>query len=178
MSDSTRKRTKYLTVSAILTALGVVLLALGSLLEVLDLSSAVLASVLCVYAVIELRGPYPWMIFAATALLALLLLPQKTPAIFYALFAGFYPILKEKLEKLPTLPSMLLKVLTFHISLGLIVLFFYLFLPAQLEETLALKWMLVATYALALGTFFVYDYAMSKLITLYLTRLRGRFRIK
>ena len=100
MRDRIRKRTKYLTVSAMLCALSVIILSLGSLIEVLDITTAVLASLLCIYAVIEMGGAYPWLIWPVTSILALLLLPQKTPALFYALFAGFYPILKEKLEKL------------------------------------------------------------------------------
>ena len=100
MADRIRKRTKYLTVSAMLSALGVIFLALGAFIEVLDITTAVLASMLCIYAVIEMSGAYPWGIWVVTSILSLLLLPIKTPALFYALFAGFYPILKEKLERL------------------------------------------------------------------------------
>ena len=176
MSDRIRKRTKYLTVCAMLAALGVVLMALGSLVDVLDLTVAVLASMLCIYAVIEMGGFYPWALWAVTSLLSLLLLPVKTPAIFYAAFAGFYPILKEKLERLPRVLAWVLKLVTFHLSLGAIVLIYKLFLPAGLEEEFPFFWLLL--YALSLVAFVIYDVALTRLITFYLVRLRHRFRIR
>ncbi|MBQ8439135.1 MAG: hypothetical protein IJX19_00595 [Clostridia bacterium] len=170
-------RIKYITVSAMLCALGVILMSVGSLIEVLDLSTAVLASMLCVYAIIEIGKGYPWMIWLVTSILSLILLPIKTPAIFYALFAGFYPILKEKLEKLSRPISWLLKLVVFHLCLGLIFLILKLFLPSALEGT-DVWWMLAAIYGMALVCFVVYDIALTRLITFYLFRLRKHFRIK
>ncbi len=177
MAMRSSQRVKYLTVAAMLSALGVVLLWLGSFLDVLDLSTAALASLLCVYAVIELGGAYPWMIWLCTSLLALLLLPQKSPAIFYALFAGFYPIVKEKAEKLPRVCGYVVKLVVFHLSLGVIVLAIKLFLPGLIEGQWA-PWMPIALYVLALITFLLFDYALTKLITLYIYRFRGKFGMK
>ncbi len=168
-----RLRTRRMAISAMLAALGVVLLGVGGFVEVLDLSAAALASLLCIYAVIEMGGAYPWMIWLVTAVLSLLLIPNKSPAVFY-LFIGFYPILKEKLEKLPRLLSLLLKLLVFHGLPVLIWLVFKLFFPADLPPGL----MLLVTYLLGLAAFWMYDYALSKLITFYLIRLRERFRLK
>ena len=175
MSRSSHDRIKHLTLGAMLSALGTVLLALGSFIEVLDLSVAVLASLLCVFAVIELPPAYPWLIWLVTSTASLLLLPQKTPAMFYALFAGFYPILKQKLERLRRLPQYLLKLLTLHVSLGAFYLLLRIFLPAELEGG---PWMLLGLYLLSLVAFFLYDVALTRLITLYLYRLRDRFRFK
>lgn len=174
--DQQRRRTKYLAVSAILTALGVIILSLGSLIEVLDLSTAVLASILCVYAMIEMGGAYPWMIWLATAILSALLLPLKTPAFFYALFFGYYPILKAYLERLPGPVEWILKLVSLHASLVLIWLLFKIFIPSEPEtETHGMLYLL---YGMILCGFFLYDYVLTKLITLYLRRLRDRFRIR
>lgn len=177
MGHSTQKRTKYLVVSALLAALGVILLTLGSLLDVLDLSVAALASILCVYAVIEMGGAYPFMIWIVTSFLSLLLLPNKSPAVFY-LFGGCYPIFKEKLERLPRRwLCFVLKLLVFHVALVLVFFTFRLFLSADAEE--AFQPLLIAVvYGLSLACFLVYDYALTKLITFYLIRLRDRFRIR
>lgn len=177
MSDRIRKRTKYLTVCAMLAALGVVLMALGSLVDVLDLTVAVLASMLCIYAVIEMGGFYPWALWAATSILSLILpSARKDPAIFYAAFLGFYPILKEKLERLPRVLAWILKLAVFHLSLGAIALIYKLFLPAGLEEEFPFFWLVL--YALSLVAFVIYDVALTRLITFYLVRLRHRFRIR
>ena len=66
-----------MTLCAVLSALGVVLLYLGSFIEVLDLSVALLASLAIVVLVIERGGAYPMMTYGVTALLSLLLLPNK-----------------------------------------------------------------------------------------------------
>ena len=84
-----------MTVCAMLSALGVVLLLIGSFVEVMDLSAAAIASLLCVFAVIEYGGASPWLIFAVTSVLSMVLLPTKTPALMYLAFFGYYPIIKE-----------------------------------------------------------------------------------
>ena len=177
MADRIRKRTKYLTVSAMLSALGVIFLALGAFIEVLDITTAVLASMLCIYAVIEMGGAYPWGIWVVTSILSLLLLPIKTPALFYALFAGFYPILKEKLERLKRPLAFVLKLAVFHLSLGAIVLLLRLFFPEQLDWG-GMQWLPIAMYVLCVAVFLLYDLALTRVITFYLIRLRQRFRIK
>ena len=171
------QRIKYITVSAMLSALGVIIMAIGAFIEVLDLSTAVLASMLCIYAVIEIRGSYPWMIWLVTSILSLILLPIKTPAVFYALFFGFYPILKEKLERLSGFVSWILKLVIFHLSVGVMWGVFKLFIPSALED-MGMGWMLLALYALGLVCFVLYDIALTRLITFYLFRLRKLFRIK
>ena len=177
MNNRIRKQTKYLTVSAMLSALGVVILSLGALVEVLDVTTAIVASFLIIYAVIELGGAYPWLIWLVTSSLSIILLPQKTPALFYALFAGFYPILKEKLERLKNIVAYPLKLLVFHLSLGSIVLAARLLFP-ELLETDALWWMPILLYLAGVFCFVLYDIALTRLITYYLIKLQKRFRVK
>ena len=171
MSAKKRNQTKLLTVGAMLSALGVIVLALGSVFQTLDLTTAALAAFFCVYAVIEMGGAYPWMIWAVISLLGLILLPQKSPAIMF-LFIGCYPILKEKFEKKKPWLCWVLKIVTFSLMAGLFLLTVRIFFPDEL--ILSMSWMLVASYAVALVTFVVYDYALTKVITLYLLRLRER----
>jgi len=177
MSDRIRKRTKYLTVSAMLAALGVLILSLGAFIEVLDISVAVIASLLAIYAVIEIGGAYPWMVWGVTSVLSILLINPKTPALFYAFCFGFYPIIKEKLEKRNRLICWVLKLIVFHLCLGTLVLVLWLFFPAQLDMG-AFWWMPLVLYALSLVCFIVYDFLLTRMISFYLFRLRKRFRIK
>lgn len=170
-----RGRTKYLTVSAMLTALGVILLGLGSLINTLDLTVAALASILCVWAVIEMGKTYAWMIWLVTSFLAILLLPRKTPGCFY-LFIGLYPILKERLERLPRAVEWVLKIVIFHAMIALCWLVLRIFVPE--EAALEFGWLLLATYALALVAFLLYDYALTKLISFYLQKLQKRIGLK
>ncbi len=175
MSAKKNNQTKLLTLSAMLSALGVVVLAIGSVFQTLDLTTAALAAFFCIYAVIEMGGAFPWMVWGVTSFLGLLLLPQKSPAVFF-LFIGCYPILKEKLERLRRVPCWILKLLIFHAMGGLFLLTMRIFFPDEL--LFSLSWMLIGSYVLAVVTFVVYDYALSKVITLYLVRLRDRFRLR
>ena len=102
-----KKATKRLTVCAILSALGVALSWLGSLVGVLDLCTPLLTSLLLIPVVIEYGKAYPWGVWLATTLLSLLLVPNKSPAAVYLVF-GYYPILKAYLERMRPLPCRLL----------------------------------------------------------------------
>lgn len=169
-----RKKTRNLTVAALLAALGVVLLGVGALVEVLDLSMAAIASLLVVFAVIELGGMYPYLIYGVTSLLSLLLLPAKTPALIYALFAGYYPIVKAALEKrLPRGLSLLVKLLVFGAVLAVSAfLALHVFLPEGDAVGIWQYWLLL----LAIPVFLLYDFALTRLITFYFLRLWERFR--
>ena len=170
-SNNVRK----LTTCAMLSALGVVLLWLGSVIEVVDVSMAVIASLLCVFAVIEYGGSAPWLVFAVTGILSLILVPQKTPAAMYVLFFGYYPIIKEKLERFPRVLAWVWKEVIFNAALILMLLLSRWLLMGSQAETL---WFYVAFGVLAEIVFPVYDVALTRLISLYIYKLRSRFRIK
>ncbi len=170
--ERNQKRTKFLVLSAVLSALGVVLLAVGSLFQFLDLSMAVLASLLVIFAVIELGGPYPYLIYAVTAILSILLVPTKTAPLVYLCFAGFYPIIKAKLEgHMPPPLAWLCKLLVFNVGFGAA-----LFASIKLFTAITVPQMwLLPIFLLGTVVFVAYDVALTKLITAYLTRWRHRF---
>lgn len=163
-----------MTAGAILVALGVVLLALGAFIEVLDLSMAAIASLCVVFAVIELGGKYPYLIYCGISLLSLLLLPVKTPAIFFAFFAGYYPIVKALLERrVSRLTAWILKIMIFEAALVLLLL-----LSVKLFLLFEVQWQpwYWAVFPAGAAVFVLYDVALTRLITAYVYRLRHRFR--
>jgi len=174
MPGGIKKSTKRLTICAVITTLGVIVLSLGSILEVLDLSAAALAGILVTIVVIEVGGIWPWLVWAATGLLSLLL-PLKTAAIFYLIFAGYYPILKEKIEMLGSrLLQWVIKLLMMNTALTLVILVtkYILVLP---DETLDWTWLI---YPLANTAFVLFDIALTRLITVYLFKWRKKLGIK
>ena len=161
-----------------LAALGVVLLYLGSIVEVLDLSMAVIASLTCIIAVIEYGKGAPWAIYAVTSLLSLILLPNKTPAVFYAIFFGFYPILKEKFEKHSRIFAWAFKEIVFNICLVAMCFAVY-FLSTTGQSTLFSSPIFIAIMVLAAELVFIlYDIALTRLISFYIINLRNRFKFK
>ena len=92
----------------------------------------------------------------------------------YALFAGYYPILKAVFEKhLPRGVALLCKVVVFNAGLALAVFLALKFFTPAADSAFGWKYWL-----LLIGTpvFLLYDFALTRLITFYLQRLGNRFR--
>ena len=170
------ERTKRLTVCAMLGALGVVVLYLGSMIEVIDISMAVIASLFAIFAVIEYGAPYAWSIYAITGVLSIVLLPNKIPALMYIFFFGFYPIIKEKIERRSSkLTQWVLKEILFNVCLILLMVLGNYLLMIDVKSWIVIE---IVFFLLANGVFPVYDVALTRLISLYIFRLRRKFRIK
>ena len=166
------KPVRALTLSAVLAALSVLLLFLGSLFDVTDLAAVMVASFFVVLVVIECRGAWPWLLYITVSVLSFLLLPGRFVSVEYALFGGVWPILKYWLERLPRLPSFLLKLLVgnalaaFAAWLGL--KFFGLEVPSAL-------WLKIAAVALWEAVLLLYDLLLTRLIILWCVKYRSRF---
>ena len=166
-------KVKQLTVCAALSAIGVVLLSIGHLIDVLDASIAVLASLVCIVAVIEYGKAAPWLVFSVTSTLSLVLMPQNSAALMYLLFFGYYPIIKEKLERLPRVLSWVIKELIFNTAMVIcIALITILFMPTT--EVTFLNYAILVVLCEVI--FVLYDIALTRLITFYIYKLRPRFK--
>ena len=165
--------------------MGVAVLILGAFIETLDLSMAAIASFLCIFAVIELGGVYPWLIFAVTSILSIIIMPQSLGGWFYLLFFGYYPIFKEKFERLNKYLAWFIKFVLLNSALLLCVsTVSFLFYGGNLLDTFNFIfgdvekgiYFSVGIYLLANIAFFIYDIALTKLITVYFVKIRPRFR--
>ena len=169
-----KTKTRKLALAAILSALGVILLYFGSIITVLDLTMVAIASLIIYFAVIELGSFYPYLIYAVTAILSLLLLPDKFAGAVYLLFGGIYPILKEFFERLHYIVSWILKFSVFNTALLLLIAVSVYVMHVE-DTGLGFNWVV---FGLGNLTFLLYDIAMTKLISLYLVKLRRLFGFK
>ena len=186
MKGGVNKRLKNLTLGAVLSALGVAIIALGGVIEVLDLSVAAIASFICVFAVIELGGIYPWLIFAVTGILSIVLIPSNLGGWCYILFFGYFPILKEKIERLKKPLAWVIKMLIGNVAFALLLFGFgtitygtglgFVELVNKVFETDFGTAMVVAVIVMVEALLVVYDIALTRIITFYLKRLRHRFK--
>ena len=163
-----------MAISAILSALGVLLLYLGSVIEVLDLSTGALASLIVILAVIEMNGRWPWLIYGVTSVLSLIILPNKFIALLYLLFCGVYPIAKAAFERLNYIISWILKFSMFNTAL-LITIFATKHILHIPDSGMDYSWLVFGVGNL---TFLLYDIAVTNLITVYLIKLRKLFGLK
>ena len=104
-------------------ALGVVFMVLGAVIEVLDLTTVVLASLLVMFIYVELGSPYTWLVWLSTSLLAFIFYPGSLMWLVYLTIFGIYPILKGYIERLPRALWFVVKVLFINTMLALLVLF-------------------------------------------------------
>lgn len=152
--------------SAVICALGVIILFLGSVFEVIDITMAALASFLIIVCMIEISGYMPILVFSATTVLAFLMLPNKTVVLIYGLFFGFYPIVKNRLERLPFGLCWIAKFGFFNIILVLYYVFIKNWLFPDIDS--------IKVYLILLLNviFFTLDLSQTLFVTAYVKRLR------
>lgn len=163
-----KRQTRVLALSSLFTALGVVILYLGSFFEIIDLTVAAVASLLVIVTVIEMGKRTGVLVWLATSLLSLLILPNKFIAVGYALFFGCYPLVKAVAERFATVLSWAIKLIFAFASMTLLVLVSHFLLAMPMEGPI----LMAVFFLLALFTSVIFDIALTKLVTLYLWRLR------
>ena len=162
-----------ISVLSLLCALSVVLMLVGCVIQSLDLTVAVAAGLTVAVAVIEYGAGWAVMLYAATSVLSFVLLPAKTPALFYVLIGGIYPIIKALLERIKNRKLVwAIKIIGFNL--------FYTALIAAGNYLLDIDDPIfsfnIFVYALGNLTFFVYDVAFTRLVTLYVKRIRRKLK--
>lgn len=165
-----RKSTRELALCSMLAALSVVLLCLGGIVPFSVYACPMLASGALLLVREGCRTSYGWCCWAAVALLALLLGPDKEAAALY-LFLGYYPLLQPKLEAirrplLRWLAKLLLAVLAIGAMYALLVCVFCLTeVVEEFAETA--PWLLWLTAALGLVVFIIYDILLRRFTVLW-----------
>ena len=130
-----KQASRDLALCGVLCALAVAIMAMGTILPVATYCAPVLASMTLLPVLVLCGEKLSWAMFFASAMLSLLLAPDKeAAAIFLAL--GYYPIVKPKLDQKPKIRRWVGKFLLFNVSILAVyaVLLFVLRLDALREE--------------------------------------------
>ena len=168
-----KKSTRRLTVSAMMTALGVVFLYLACIFPTGQLGFAAVASLFGVAAVVECGIPAGLMVYVGTSLLGLLLLPDKAMVYLFMIFFGLYPVVKSLIERLKKLaPEWALKLLVFNAALCAAR---FLLKGLALPEKV-LSFHPVSVFVLGNLVFILYDIGLTRLIAVYIARISKRIR--
>ena len=170
------KKTHELALCGVLCALAVAFLWLSGILPLSTYIWPILASAALLPAREECRPSYAWSCFAAAAILSLLLCADKEAALVFC-FLGYYPLLRPRLE---TISGRALRILaklglcTVMMGLMYALILFVFKLPAVVQEfSESAPWLLIATAAMGLLLFIVYDLAIGRLEVVY-ARRRGK----
>lgn len=182
-SASSRGSAKRIAVGAVLAALACVILLIGGVLELLDMTAAAVASAVVLIGCLEYGFRTSLTVYAVSALLTLILMPTATSTIYYALLLGYYPIFKLFIDvkhKLKKPIRILLKLLVFNLACLLIFLLFaklYGFAAVMAEFEIAglSPKLFMGIFLAVLNVFlFAYDYLLSVASVLYLKRFHAK----
>ena len=162
-------KAKELTVSAVLTALTIVILYLNLLLPISTISILTLASALIPVALIRGSIKSSILVYISSSTIGFFILPLNI-ILLYILFFGVYGIIKYFIEKINKLPiEIILKIIFFNIILVLSIFVFNSFVAIEIT-----KLPIYLLFIVAQPVFLIYDYALSLLISFYLDRIHKR----
>ncbi len=172
MKDSAKK----LAIAAMLAAVAVVLLCASSFIPTGRAAFAAVAGLVSAAALIECGMLHSVLCFAVSALLGIILTPDRTAAIMYAVFLGYYPIVKGIIEKKSgsRLIEWVLKLAAFNAALALL---WFVYKFGFTEFNIKIKGILIPAAVVAADVvFIIYDIGLSKLIYFYITRVSSRIK--
>jgi len=164
-----KARTRALALTAISVAGAVVILYMGTAFPTMHLSFAALAAVFVAISVMEGGLRYGIFCFVATAILGLLLVPDRTGVLLYLTFFGAYPLVKSIAERQKSqILGWGIKYVVFFLALTL---YMTILRELMLGAIPFADWAIPLVYLAGAAVFLIYDMGMSKLIGLYLMRI-------
>jgi hypothetical protein len=172
------EKSKKMALCGLLAALATVWLMLGGVIPLAAFCCPILAMLTMIPVVVEYRAGTAMAFYAAVSLLGLLLSPDKECALVFV-FLGYYPVIREGLDrKLRRLPLRLaVKCGYFLISAAaLYAVAIYVFglgeLAAEFKATAAA--MLIVQLVLGVAVFLLCDRVLAKFTLVYQKRLRHK----
>ena len=165
------KKTRMITTSALLISLTMVFLYLSSIFPTMQLTFVAAASIFVVVQVVENGIKGGLFVFVGSTLLGFLIVPDKTSMFLYALFFGYYPIVKSLAERLNNaVLRWVIKLVVMNAALAVILVFFGE-LIFDLSTFKYGVWVFAAMFDVA---FILFDIAITQLVALYMRRFHKK----
>ena len=171
---------KQMALCGMTAAVSLLLMLLTAVFPVMSYGLPALCGVLTTMIVIECGDKMALTMYGAVSILSLLLLPSKESAVVYLLLFGWYPVAKRRIEMLrrPVL-EWVIKMISMIVPVGIgsaaavAVLGFEGFFGADMTG-----WMIPLFYLAVAAAFVIYDIALTRLISAYLSYIRPKFLSK
>ena len=169
------KNTYKIALSGVITALSVVLLALGSVIWIFAYVAPLLCGLIMIIMTESAGKKYALTVYFAVSLLSLFLLSDKECALLYALFFGYYPIIREYLERIRSrVLSFLSKLALFYGAVVLCEAICIYVFAIPLDNVMGAAG-IILMLVLAGFIFTVYDFLFNVAIILYNKKYRKIF---
>ena len=158
-----KNKTKNTAVCGLMIALSVVLMMLTTLVPVFMYVIPIVTGLLVLFVADISDKKWGVGVYFSTAFLSLLLITDKEAALTYTLFFGYYPLIKDIIEKLPKALAWLLKLVLFNAAaVGIGVISFYLFGVSGEEYNEFGKYTIPILLIMANVAFILYDFCLTK----------------
>lgn len=171
------KKTGKIAVGGIISALSVTIMFLTAVLPFLTYVFPICAGILMIVINEELGRFWGLSVYFSVSVLSIIILADKEAALMYIAFFGYYPIIKEKIERLNKALAYIIKLLIFNTS---IIFSYYLMIKLfglSAEEFNEFgKYTIPILMLLANILFFLTDWLLNILISLYKKQFQTRFR--
>ena len=172
-----KTESQKIALCGVLGALSVVLLLLGSALQIGTYAAPMLVS----FSQIPVLEEYALLLYITVSILAVLLVPETELALFYALVMGYYPVLRKAMQRVKsTLLRWIAKFAVFNAGTVLMYLVLFALLgPAILNDLLEDgTGMLVLLLAMGNFSFWLCDHALASLTWYYHAALQPKLKKK
>lgn len=158
-----KNKTKNTAVCGLMTALSVVLMMLTTLIPVFMYVIPIVTGIIVLFVADVSNKKWGAGVYFSTAFLSILLITDKEAALTYALFFGYFPLIKESIEKLPKALAWILKIVLFNIAaVGIGVISFYVFGISGDEYDEFGKFTIPILLIMANVAFVLYDFCVTK----------------
>ncbi len=167
-----KREIQKISISAIFSALIVVMILIGTFIEVLDITVAAVCSLIIYIVQIEAKGKYPMLVFLTSSVLSLIFTPLSTATLYFIGFFGYYPIIKKLFSKLGKGIRKIICIIIFNAAMIFMMLLFKTVFALQNEP-----FAMYAALLITLNIFFLcFDYLLDVFIFIYLKKIRSKIR--
>ena len=168
------RNTMKIALGGVITALAVVCMLVTSVIPVATYSCPILSGMLLLVIVIEINSKWAFCVYSAISILSILIVPDKEAVVYFVTLFGYYPILKQLIERRSSkIYQWILKLIVFNVA-AIAAFFVTVSLLNVPKESFSIGGVYLPLVFLIAGNFIfiLYDTALSGVITMYITRLR------
>lgn len=178
--ENTKALSTRIAMSAMVVALGVVLMLLGGVIPIATYCTPLFAGLLLLPIMLEFGFRQAWLCWLATALLSLFVSADKEASFFY-IFVGYYPLIKPKLDKIyQRIPRIIAKLALFIVQTGLMYAFLYFVLQlSSLIQEIAesAMWLNIMSFAVMILCLMLYDLLLMPMMLIYVNKIKPKLKI-
>ena len=168
------KKSKQIALCAMLAALSITLMFLGSIIWAFTYIAPLVSSIIMIIICDTANRKNALITYAAISIISAIFLPDKECALTYVFFFGYYVIIREYLQKIrPKALSILIKALIYNIGIisSQLILVYVFGIPFDGFWGI---WGIVILILVANLVFFIYELMLSRVITLYEIKYKNR----